>query len=118
MVDKGAQSAWLAAVLLGAVAAVVGVVIPATGLPLAAAVTVLVLVLRGPRQFGIGGAWLGFGGMWSVLLGRAAVDCVLGPASSDGCESSVFQAYLVIGIVLAGAGLLISAAAFRGRPAA
>ncbi len=117
MVDKGAQSAWLAAVMLGAVTAVLGAVIPALGLPLAAAVTVLVLLVRGPRQCGLGGAWLGFGGIWAVFLGRAGIDCVLAGASSDGCSSPMFQGYIVVGCLMTAAGALVTARAFRGRPA-
>lgn len=111
--DKRPQTAWLVALLLGAVAGVWGLVMPITGLVLAVAATLLALLLPGPRRFGLGGVWLGFGGIWSVFLGRASVECAVAPPPSDGCGGPMFQAYLVVGILLAAGGLLATAAAFR-----
>ena len=104
--------------MLGAVAGVWGLIMPITGLVLAVAATLLALLLRGPRLFGLGGVWLGFGGIWSVFLLRAGIDCIVGPAPSDGCSSQLFKIYLVVGMLLAAAGLLATTVAFRGgRPA-
>jgi hypothetical protein len=114
VVDRAAQTAWVVAVLLGAVAGVWGLVMPVTGMVLAVAATLLALLLRGPRWFGLGGVWLGFGGSWSFFLIRASIECAMNPASSDGCGSRIFQTYLVVGILMAVVGMLVTRRAFRG----
>lgn len=115
MVEKRAQSAWLAALLLGTVAGIFGLIMPVAGMGLVVAATALVLLVPGPRLFGLAGTWLGFGGMWSVLLFRVGIDCVVGPSTSDGCDNWIFQTYLVVGILMAVVGLLLTLAVFRGR---
>jgi hypothetical protein len=102
--------------MLGALAGVIGLIMPVLGLILAAVITVLAL-LRAPREFGLGGVWLGFGGTWTFFLGRAGIECLAAPPTSDGCGSPMFQAYLVVGVLMAAAGLLVTASAFRGRAA-
>ena len=118
MVDKHAQTAWVVAAILGAVAGVWGLVMPVTGLVLAIAATLLAMFLGGPRSFGLGGVWLGFGGIWSFFLLRASIECAMSTTSSDGCRSPMFQTYLVVGILLAIVGVLVTVRAFRrGRAA-
>jgi hypothetical protein len=115
MVAKRAQSAWLAALMLGVVAGIFGLIMPVTGMALAVVTTALVLLVPGPRLFGLAGAWLGFGGIWSGLLIRVGIDCVVGPSTSDGCDNWLFIAHLVVGILMAIAGLLLTLVVFRGR---
>ena len=115
---RSSQSAWLATLLLGAVAAILGLIVPVTGLFLALAVTIVVLVLPGPGRFGFAGAWLGFGGTWTAMLGRAGVDCLLGAETSGACGGSLFQTYLAVGLLMAVVGLLATARAFRDVRAA
>ena len=118
MADRAPQTAWLVALLLGAVAGVWGLIMPVTGMVLAVAATLLALLLRGPRLFGLGGVWLGFGGIWSFFLLRASIECAMNTPSSDGCSSRIFQTYLVVGILLAVVGMLVTVKAFRrGRRA-
>ena len=81
---------------------------------LVVAATALALLLGRPRLFGLGGAWLGFGGIWSVFLLRASVECAMSPPSSDECSSRLFQTYLVVGILMAAVGVLATVKAFRG----
>jgi hypothetical protein len=114
-VEKRAQSAWLAALVLGAVAAIWGLIMPVAGMLLMVLTTALVLLVPGTRLFGLAGTWLGFGGIWSVMLIRAGVDCVVGPATSDGCDNWLFLTYLVVGILMTLVGLLLTLAVFRGR---
>lgn len=114
MIERRAQSAWLVALVLGAVAGVFGLIMPVAGPILAVSATSLALLLGRPRVFGLGGAWLGFGGMWSIFLLRAGFDCVAAPVSSDGCSSQLFQTYLIVGILMAIVGLLVTALASRG----
>lgn len=118
MVEKRAQSAWLAALLLGTVAGIAGLIVPVAGMLLAVLTTVLVLLVPGPRKFGLAGAWLGFGGTWSALLIKTGIECVVGPSTSDGCGNWLFQTYLVVGILMAMVGLLLTLVVFRGTRAA
>ena len=118
MVEKRAQSGWLAALLLGAVAAIWGLIMPVAGMLLVVLTTAFVLLVPGTRLFGLAGAWLGFGGVWSMLLVRAAVGCVVGPSTSGGCDNWLFLTYLVVGILLAVVGMLLTLVMFRGRRAA
>jgi hypothetical protein len=113
-VERGAQTVWLAALSIGVLAGILGLILPVAGLGLGVAATLLVL-LRGPRLVGLGGVWLGFGGLWSALLIRAGIECATGPAPSDGCSSPMFQAYLVVGLLMAVLGLVVSVVAFRSR---
>lgn len=116
--DRNLQSAWVATVLLGVVLAVLGLVIPVSGVVLAAALTLLVMPPRRTRVVGLGGAWLGFGGTWSAFLLAAAVDCVVGASPSDACGSPLFQSYILIGLLMAAGGVLLSRTAFRDGMAA
>jgi len=116
-VERRAPTVWLAGLLIGVLAGILGLILPIAGLGLLIAATLLVL-LRGTWAFGLGGVWLGFGGLWSALLLRAGLECAMNPASSDGCSSQMFQAYLVVGVLMSVTGLLVSAAAFRSRRAA
>ena len=117
MIDKRAQTAWLAALMLGAVAGVWGLIMPVTGLVLAATATLFAVVAPGGRRFALSGVWLGFGGIWTIFLLPASLDCVLGPAPSDACSGGLFATYLVVGMLMGVAGLLATASAFRGRQA-
>ena len=115
--ERRSNTVWFAGLAIGVLAAILGLILPVAGLGLGIAATLLVL-LRGPRTFGLGGVWLGFGGVWTALLFRALLECAMSPTPGDGCSSQMFQAYLVVGVLMAVLGLLVSIAAFRGRRAA
>lgn len=111
------QTVWLAGLLIGVLAGIIGLIIPVAGIGLAIASTLLVL-LRGPRTFGLGGVWLGFGGVWTALLFRALLECATTSTPSDGCHSQLFQTYIVVGLLMAVIGLFVTVVAIRGRRAA
>ena len=117
MIDKHAQTVWLAALLGGVLAGICGLIFPIAGIGLLVLATLLTLLAssRGPRLVALGGVWLGFGGLWSALLLRAGLECATQPPSSDGCGSSMFQAYVAVGVVTAALGLFVSIRALRRR---
>jgi hypothetical protein len=112
------RTAWLAGLVLGVPAAFLVLVFPLVGVLILLAAVAL-LLLRGPRRFGIGGLLIGFGSTWTALLLLARLNCdAFNAAPNQGCtEPPTIDTYLVAGVILAMLGLALTLVAVRERRA-
>jgi hypothetical protein len=96
-----------AGVVLGVLSLIFGLIAMATVLM---ALTALGLVLRRPPV--LAGGWVGMGGTWLVLIGRAALDCAR-PEMPCGATPPDTTWLLLIALTVAVGGLVVGVASWR-----
>ena len=106
---SGPRESLLAGLALGAIAGFLMLEFPLLGLAICLGAT-LAIWRKGQAIAGLGGLFVGIGGMWAALFGRVALDC----RSDSGCAApDIGAAVATSAIVLAVGALLSSLAAVR-----
>ena len=106
-------SGWLPGLFLGALNGIALLSLGTIGLPFLA-LTLLLILWKGPRFRALAGLLTGAGLIWTVLFARVALSCVFAAQlPGESCGSPGIGAWVAIAAVTFGVGLGASVVAFR-----
>jgi uncharacterized membrane protein len=109
------RPSWLGGLVVGAVAGFLSLELPLVGWVLFVAFAAVAL-LAGPRLAGLGGLLIGTGTIVLALVTVADARCRQSNGPGEGCTPPDMTPWLVIGLAMAVAGVILSlVAAVRGR---
>jgi hypothetical protein len=110
------REAWLAGLVLGLLEGFLLFEFPTLALALVLATTIL-MTRPAAWSAGLGGLAVGVGGLWTVVLWQAQARCDAFNAVPDqGCEMPTVDGYLLVGLVVAAVGVVLTLHAWRRRP--
>jgi len=106
-VSRDALTRWFLGLLVGGVAGIAPLALGTLGLVLAVPVVLWALVDR-PRGVALGGAMVGTGAVWLVVLGRIIQSCAGPNTATEGCVGPDLSGLILLPIMMLAMGGLVS----------
>lgn len=105
--SRDALSHWFLGLLVGGIAGIAPLALGVFGLVLAVPVLLWALVDR-PRGVALGGALVGIGATWFVVLGRVIQACAGPNTATEGCVGPDLSGLILLPVVMLVVGGLVS----------